>query len=392
MKISSHKLKNPIFISSSKSYAARMLLMGAVSENEISISDIPESQDSLELIEVLKKLGVGYWDSGRFVLDKSFPRDELPSKNPIVLNLGEGGTTIRFMLSLLSLGQNTYILKVHPRFKLRPFIDQLELLKSLGARIVQTDKEDELCSVQGPILFPRSLTIDCSKTTQVASSFLILAKFNNCEIKTQNLNSSTAYVEMTKNVLNSLKKEFSVPVDMSSASAFMVLASVFQDLEFPQILVVDPLQADSTLISILKSSGANIEFSPHLKIKRSLMSPFIVDGAQCLDLIPNLCFLASFIEGSSKIYNIENLKHKESNRIQGICQILDQVGVVYKLENNSIEIEGVHELKPIKKIHALADHRIVMLASLFLKVNGGGEVTNSKAVAKSNSNFFDLLN
>jgi 3-phosphoshikimate 1-carboxyvinyltransferase len=142
----------------------------------------------------------------------------------------------------------------------------------------------------------------------------------------------------------------------------------------------------------LESSGASIEFSPHLKIKKSILSPFNVDGSKCLDLIPNLCFLASHIKGRSRIYNIKNLKHKESDRVEGICQVLDQVGVNYKVDDNSIEIEGPYNINSLKKIETLADHRIVMLASLFLKICGGGEVTNSKTVAKSNSNFFKLLN
>ena len=392
MKISSRKLQSPILIPSSKSYAARMLLVGAMSENRYSVADIPKSQDSIELIEVLKNLGIGYRDGDRFVLDKSFPKDETPSDQPVVLNLGEGGTTIRFLLSLLSLGRNKYLLKVHPRFKLRPFAEQLELLKSLGAQIVESEKEDELCTLQGPIKLPKSLTIDCSKTTQVTSSFLILAHFNNCKIKVKNLNSSAAYIEMTKNVLSSIKADQSVPVDMSSTSSFLALASIFQDLEFPQILAADPLQADSTIISILESSGASIEFSPHLKIKKSILSPFNVDGSKCLDLIPNLCFLASHIKGRSRIYNIKNLKHKESDRVEGICQVLDQVGVNYKIDDNSIEIEGPYKINSLEKIETLADHRIVMLASLFLKICGGGEVTNSNTVAKSNSNFFELLN
>ncbi len=392
MIISSRKLENPVLVPSSKSYAARMLMAGMLSPSEIKITDIPKSQDSMEFINIVEVLGIGYWDKDSFIIDKSFPNDERESNSPIEIDLGEGGTTIRFLLSLLALGKNAYRLKVHPRFKSRPFQDQLNLLAGLGAKVELSDKEDELGTIQGPLKLPESIKIDCSQTTQVASSFLIIAHFHPVHIALTNINSSKAYIEMTKYVLQNLKSKQIVPVDMSSASSFIILASVLQDMSFPQILEVDQLQADSKVISLLKSCGCDLKFSPHLEVNKSNLKPFDIDGSQCLDLIPNLCFLAANIKGKSVIRNIENLHYKESDRVAGICHVLDQFGVKFKVVSDSIEIYGEEILKNTQVIETSPDHRIVMLASLFLKITGGGEVQNAQTVSKSNSKFFEILN
>lgn len=394
-KISSSKINLPILVPTSKSYANRAIILAATINNKSVVSDIPRSSDVQEMIEVLKELSlVSKYDGNEIVITKSFPEDEVISNTTKELYLGEGGTTIRFLLTMLALGKQQYRIKVHPRFKLRPYKDQLNILSGLGAKIQESNESDILCELQGPITLPEKLIIDCLKTTQIASSFLLLKNKFNFEVKLINSNSSNAYVEMTKDLLQTTSKEvYKVPADFSSAGYFIALGLFLQRITLSNINTIDPFQADSKIFEVLDQINANYEMKNDLKVTpKEKYKTFLIDGSECLDLVPTLCFIAANIEGTSKILNIKNLIYKESDRLKGIENILITFGVKYKLLNDSIEIFGSLSKQMVNEVKTLSDHRLIMMGSLFLKLNGGGKISPFKEVSKSFPNFFDILN
>ena len=379
-------------IPTSKSYAARALILGCLKSEDVILSDIPRSSDTQELIKVLESLSLVQRDGDNLVLNKTFPEDEIHSNDTVTLNLGEGGTTIRFLLTLLCLGKNEYKLSVNPRFKERPFMDQLNLLDSLGAKIILSDNPEVLCSIQGPIALPKIINIDCSKTTQVASSFWMLKEKYELEVNCENLNSSKAYLDLTESLVSSMESKYSIPADMSSASYLIALAVLKKTLKFSNIKDKDPLQADSALIDILKASGAIIKIEDGLVIeKTNNLKPFEVDGSKSIDLVPTLCFLASFVKGESRIFNIENLIYKETNRLKAIKDVLDQFGIKYKSTNQEIIISGGEKHKKVSNLLVSPDHRIVMMGWLFLAMQGAGNIEHREVVSKSFPNFFEII-
>jgi 3-phosphoshikimate 1-carboxyvinyltransferase len=394
-KISSSKINLPILVPTSKSYANRAIILAAITKDKRIVSDIPRSSDVQEMIVVLKELLLlREYDGNEIVITKSFPEDEVISNTTKELYLGEGGTTIRFLLTMLALGKQKYRIKVHPRFKLRPYKDQLNILGGLGAKIQESNESDILCELQGPITLPEELTIDCLKTTQIASSFLLLKNKFNFEVKLINSNSSNAYVEMTKDLLqNSLKEVYKVPADFSSAGYFIALGLFLQRITLSNINTIDPFQADSKIFDVLDQINANYEMKNDLKvIPKDEYKTFFIDGSECLDLVPTLCFIAANIEGTSKILNIKNLIYKESDRLKGIENILITFGIKYKLLNDSIEIFGSLSKHKVNEVETLSDHRLIMMGSLFIKLNGGGNISPFEEVSKSFPNFFDILN
>lgn len=390
-KISSSKLKDSYIIPTSKSYAARMILSSIVKVGSFSVSDIPVAQDTQELIKSLETLSLidKYdIDNQSLSISKSFPEDEAHTDEVIDIYLGEGGTTIRFMLSFLSLGRNSYRIKVHPRFKDRPYQQQLNYLASLGVKIELSNEPDFLCTLKGPILENQSLKIDCSQTTQVASSFELIKAKVSLDFDLMNLSSSKAYYEMTKSVVDAKESNLKVPVDMSSASYYIALSAKEHGAKFPQILFRDKLQADDKVLDLLDH-----DFSPHLHIKKQKLKAFKIDASKCIDLVPTLVFLAAFAEGKSVISGIQNLIYKETNRLEGIREIMDFFKIDFELSENVIEINGVSNSRFLEKKSLITkpDHRLVMLGSLILKIYGGGEIDNSECVKKSFPSFFELL-
>jgi len=393
--ISSKSINSDISIPTSKSYANRAIILATLESGQRVVSDIPESSDVQEMIEVLESLSlVSDYDGNKVVINKSFPEDEVISNTIKEVYLGEGGTTIRFLLTLLSLGGQSYRVKVHPRFKLRPYRGQLSLLRELGAIVVESADKDILCELQGPITLPAKINIDCLKTTQVASSFLLLKGKYEFEIELLNSDTSMAYVEMTNLMIqNSSKEVYKVPVDYSSAGYFIALGLFLQKLHLNNVNSIDAFQADSKIINVLDQIRANYKFDNGLTITpKDSYKHFLIDGSMCLDLVPTLCFIAANIEGTSSIFNIKNLIYKETDRLKGIEDILFAFGVEYKSDEDSIEIKGNKIKANIKELHTLPDHRLIMMGSLFLKLSGGGDISPFSEVSKSFPGFFTLMN
>lgn len=309
--------------------------------------------------------------------------------------LGEGGTTIRFLLPLFAMKNTWTDLRVHPDFKKRPMEEFFVALKYLGANLFFSDEEDHLCTIKGPLTENLSLKIDCSKTTQFASALMMIAPFIKLDLKLENLNHSKKYINMTKSVMKSLDDEenFIVPVDFSSASYFIALALNNQTTFFPQIKIRDPLQADDVFLDIINEIGGKYELSEKglIVFKKDSLKSLKVNVRNCIDLSMTLVYLAIFTEGDHEISGIDHLKFKESNRIQGIEDILKAIGVEFEIKESKFYIKG-DTYTVVNSLNPLRDHRLVMLASLILKQVGGGTVSWENAVEKSFPNFFKILN
>lgn len=394
MIVTSSNLSSNIQIPTSKSYANRALILAALSAQEVTIRSLPKAQDVSDLLGVLSELDIiKMIDDSTVKITKSFPVDEKIQEQPKELYLGEGGTTIRFLLPFLSLGKQEYIIKVHPNFKSRPYEDLLTTLVELGVSVEKLDGENELCTIQGPIRF-KPITVDCSKTTQVLSSLLLIQSFNDFKIDAINLNSSISYVDMTKKIISDLEREneYRVPVDLSCAGYFLALGSVFSELYINNLYKEDVFQADNKIFDVLDLMGVVYSFSDygiHI-VQSDNLGSFEIDISKCLDLAPTLAFLASFGNDVSILKNISNLKHKESNRIVSIRDVLSKFGIKNELIDDNLYIYP-SQAQCNDELTVVADHRIVMMAALFMKTTGGGIVHPSQAVNKSFPEFFELL-
>lgn len=398
--LTSSSLETPIHCPTSKSYANRSLIIGALKQTKMTFRDLPDAQDVVDLIKILKQINVEMNQEGSSLsLETSFPECELEANSPILLSGSEGGTTIRFILPLLALGQNEYHLPLLGRMGERPLEELCELLRSLGAFV---NLEKKLVKIRGPIKIPHQIKIDCSKTTQFATALLNLKAKYDFKIDYLNLNSSKKYIEMSEYLVKLLenKNEFSIPPDFSSLGYILAYSFFNQDMFIENVNCVDPFQADSFLIEILEQMGAKLSFeNDGLKICQTSERPsgFSVDGSSCIDLVPTLMFIAAFCCSKSTISNVRFLEHKECNRLLEMKEILTKFKVRFEYD----ETGDIFTILPYQKnqekllrglkVLTANDHRMVMVTSLFLKQHGGGAVAPMESVFKSFPNFFTLF-
>lgn len=383
-----------IIVPTSKSYANRLLILAAIDKRDIKIKGLPSSTDVLAMIDCLVLIGLVIERINEDVIVKgSFPECEVRTDNIIKIMTGDGGTTNRFILSLLARGRNSYELVPKGHMKNRPMRPLIKALKDQNVSI--DESEDYWLRVSGPITRVGNVSIDCESSTQFATSLLLSTCDLNVEINLKNLNSSKVYYDLTAELVKKFRNDelkYTVPVDFSSLSYPLALAAHSGRVLVKNCSHVDEYQADSIFISILRDMGAIVKFTNDgLVCEHKELRGVVVDGGQCPDIVPTIAFLAAYALGDSKICNIDVLRHKECDRVTELLKILDVFSISYELVKNDLLIKGGHEYVTSKNLQVPDDHRMVMVGYLFLRVNGGGTVNNAEHVNKSFPKFYNTM-
>lgn len=384
------KLPASVQIPPSKSYANRALILASINKEEIVLENMPQASDVTFLVTALKQIGLEIIQiQNQISVLNHFPACE--EETDLRIDVGEGGTTARFLASLLILGNRKYTLVLGERLKLRPWKEFLKIASDLGAF---ASLEDHLLVIQGPIKKIESIEVDCSETTQFASGLQLVLAYSQSTVAPLNLSASQSYFEMTQFMIEELRKnqEFFVPMDWSSASFPMCFAALSHEIFFPG-LKYDSLQSDAKLFYILKNLGCLQEDHRGITVSpRATQMSLDLDVSDCLDLVPALGFLLSHIEGIHTLIGVKNLEHKESHRLEEIIKLIKEFGREALSDGSKLIITG-HTLGRAsdKNLTLPNDHRMVMAGALFLRLHQGGTIYPAEAVTKSYPDFFNLL-
>lgn len=381
-------LVSEVNLPSSKSYANRALILGALSPKSIKLSRLPKSTDVTFLIDCLKEIGLEIdLKNNTAIIKNSFPECESEGKK---LHVGEGGTTARFLAALLLRGNRSYELVLGERLAERPWKEFLELVKKFGG---EAELQGGSLKLKGPLKLPSEVHIDCSKTTQFASAFQLALAGTHHRVIPEHMTSSQSYWFMTEKIIEELKNKdsYEVPLDWSSASYPLAFAALNQEIHFPG-LVLDSFQADSKFLEILKELGAIKSLNPLVIKPGKKHHSFKLNVSDCLDLVPTLGFFLSHIEGRHELKGIENLVFKESDRLNEVMKLLGRFNKKAFIDNDALIIEGSSiTIRETQNLILPNDHRMVMVGTLFLRYHGGGTIGPVEAVDKSYPGFFQLL-
>lgn len=396
-KVTSKPFEKTIEVPSSKSYANRLLILAAIKDTPVGVRNLPLSTDVETMIDCLKKVGLDISSTINGVIVKnSFPDCEVDVDTPLVLETKDGGTTNRFLAPFLARGKRKYILEAADHMRERPMEGLVEAMKSLGVDVSYKTKNEWL-SVKGPMV-GKKVEIDCSQTTQFLTGMALALSDSAIEVIPKNLGVSLPYWELTKSLLKLGKSEENIyqnPVDFSSLSYPLALAAVTGEVVVSNCFQSDRNQADSLFLKVLDEMGAEVHFSAEgLVCKKKNLKAIEFDGSQCPDVIPTLLYVCSFANGTSRIFNLEVLTHKECDRFQEMINILEQfeVDFTYDASTYEISITGSEKRVLVKDYLPPADHRMVMVTYLFQRTLGGGTISdNAHHVAKSFSNFFEVM-
>lgn len=418
LKRASGPLTGEIAIPGDKSISHRSVMFGAIAEGKTTVTNFLMGEDCLSTISCFQKLGVSIQHDNEKVIIEGKGLDGLQEPMEL-LDVGNSGTTIRLMSGILA-GRDFHSTLAGDRsIAKRPMTRVVGPLREMGAKIDgRSNGEFTPISIRGNSLKAISYKLPVA-SAQVKSSILfagLQAEGTTTVIEPVSTRDHTE--RMIKRFGGNINvdgksihitggqrltaADIHVPGDISSAAFFLVAASIVPDSSV--ILKNVGLNPTRTgIMDVLTNMGANVsildsndEFEPtgDLRIEASTLKGTTIDGEiipRLIDEIPIIALLATQAEGTTIIKDAEELKVKETNRIDTVVNELKKLGANIEATEDGMIIHGGAPLKGAV-VDSHGDHRIgMMLAVASLVTDGAVILENAEAIAVSYPSFFEHM-
>ena len=389
----SQNLNGEILIPGDKSISHRALILSSCAIGKSNISNLLESEDVFSTLKALKNLGVkikknnqNWHVYGNGLGSISGFKGEL--------DLGNSGTGVRLLMGLIS-GCNSEVTFTGDESLLkRPMKRVIEPLIQSGAQINSVENRLPVTIKGSKIPLPINFSSSLS-SAQVKSAVLIsgltstgttnyfepipsrdhterMLEFMEATIETSNFQDKW---KISMNGLPNLKNiDLRIPNDPSSASFPIVSALITKNSEIfiKEVLMnkyrigfLETLLEMGGKIDVINKRYSNGEKIADLIVKSSKLNAVNVPAERSpsmIDEYPILSMAASFAKGTTTFNGVEELKHKETNRIAEVVDNLNRLGVKASSTENKILVTG-NDDKVIKggiEIDSKLDHRIAM--------------------------------
>jgi 3-phosphoshikimate 1-carboxyvinyltransferase len=409
-----HHLDATVEVPGSKSYTQRALIIAALAEGRSTISHVLLSEDTRYLMEALRALGIKILSSGNdVVIQGTGGKIRNPGQ---AIYLGNNGTALRFLTTMVSLGKGEFLLDGSSRLRERPLKPLLDALKTLGVPSHSRDNKGYppvRIDTQG--LRGGSVAFTDVESSQYISSLLIGAPYaaEDIEITLQGSTVSEPYIEMTLHIMerfgakikrgdknrfkvksgyNYACQEYIVEGDASSASYFFLAAALCRGRVRVMNINAESLQGDIKFLNIMERMGCSVERGDSWVnvIGGPLHGGNVVfDMGNMPDMVPTLAVLAAFRQGQTAVTNVAHLRLKESDRIAALVNELNRIGVNAIERDDGLVIEGG---KPHgAEIETYNDHRIAMSFAIAGLAVPKMKIKDKLCVGKSFPGFWDEL-
>ena len=407
-----------------KSISQRAIIIGALANQDISISGFLKGEDPLSTLSALNQIGADISITNNVVnINK---RENLFNNPSNSIDLGNSGTGMRLMMGLIAgSGLKAKLIGDESLMK-RPMSRVSIPLNEMGANVADSKGLPPIQINPGAIAdnFAYEMPI---ASAQVKSSILlagvasnkkvsifepsitrdhteIMLKHFGLNIKSEEENDGKRITFTPGNKL--LAKDYDVVGDFSSA-AFLIIAGLIASDSKISIKNVGLNPTRSGLVDILIKMGGNIKIKNKNILSGELVGDIFVESsklkgvdirggviANIIDEIPILSIAAACAEGTTRISDAHELRVKESDRLEAISSGLTKLKVKHELFEDGISIDGgIPENNKVIEIDSYGDHRIAMSFLISsLKVKNGVSVDNCKNIYTSYPNFVETMN
>lgn len=392
-----------ITLPSSKSISNRWLVLDYMSRTGIKIKNISSSNDTQQLGRLLHQLKGGRRHN---------------------FDCRDAATVARFMMALLSVTPGSHTLTGSEQLCKRPMEQLIDALRKAGCSIKCTGEEGFLpVKIEGIIPTAQRIQIDCSVSSQYASAILLAAATmpQGGMVELIGAPASEPYIDMTLKVMEQAKVQcvlkgnpptyyiehtipqcdvVSIEKDWSSASYFFEAASLLPGVpvRLPG-LQRDSLQGDQVLRDIFDNMGLTVnqaDQSVEIRRQGDMAGSIEVDFYNTPDLLPAVAVACAALGIEGHFTGVQNLRFKESNRLQSIAEGLAKLGRTIEVDETTMTIPAGNpftreSLEGIGAIDSHDDHRIAMAFGALKVLNPSIEVTNPDCVSKSFPDFWKML-
>lgn len=426
-----NSLKGEIELPGDKSISHRAIICASIAYGTSRIKGFLESEDCLSTMKAFQEMGVKITRQGSSLVIEGKGLNGLKKpKKP--LNMGNSGTSMRLIAGVLASQGFDSVLTGDKSLNRRPMKRITDPLNKFGCSI-ETKKDGtpplKIFGVDQVSTINYEIPI---ASAQVKSCLMFAALYANGTSSIQERNQTRDHTER-------MFKKFGIPInvlqtdlistisinppkqlspcnieicsDFSSASFFILAALILPNSH----LVIKNVGINKTRIGFLKAireMGGYIDiknlkdkFEPtaDIVVKTSKLKGISLDPesvSNVIDELPVLFIAAALAKGTTSIRGAEELRYKESDRLESMANSLDSFGVNFDLHHDGIDIVGLNQSSsasisylPFNKaeIDSSGDHRIAMASAIgALRSQGPCKIRNCENVATSFPAFLDF--
>ena len=419
LKTDVNHLNGSIRVPGDKSISHRSIIFGSLAEGETKVYDILRGEDVLSTMQVFRDLGVEIEDKDGVVTIQGVGMDGLKAPQN-ALDMGNSGTSIRLISGVLAGADFEVEMFGDDSLSKRP-MDRVTIpLKKMGVNISgQTERDLSPLHLKGtknlrPIHYELPIA-----SAQVKSALMFAALQAQGE-------SVIIEKECTRNHTEDMLQQFGghlsvdgkkitvqgpqklsgqkvvVPGDISSAAFWLVAALIVPNSR----VVLKNVGINETrtgIIDVIRAMNGKLEIteidpvakSATLIVESSDLKGTEIGGAlipRLIDELPIIALLATQAHGVTVIKDAEELKVKETDRIQVVADTLNSMGADITSTADGMIIKGKSALHGAR-VNTFGDHRIGMMTAIaaLLVADGEVELDRAEAINTSYPSFFDDL-
>ena len=412
-------LQGAVSVPGNKSISHRALLLGAIARGETNISGLLTANDIEVTADCLRAMGVQVGPLGAPVVTVYGVGLRGLAPPARELYCGNSGTTMRLLLGILA-GQSFIARLTGDESLSRRPMDRVALpLRQMGAEISgRTERCLPPVQVRGGPLRAIHYTSPVA-SAQVKSAVLLaglyaeavtsvtepfqsrdhtermLAAFG-AQVRTAGLTSTVPWGELTG-------CSIVVPGDISSA-AFPLVAGILVAESRVSVTKVGVNPTRTGVLEVLRAMGAVVAEGDREAWGGEPVATLTASGSplrgcdigaelvpRLIDELPVICVAAALAEGTTHITGAQELRVKESDRLEAMATELSKMGARITEQPDGLIIEGVGRLRGAE-VSGRGDHRVAMaLAVAGLAAQGETTITDAAEIATSFPGFVTVM-
>ena len=419
LKTNSKGLRGTIRVPGDKSISHRSIIFGSLAKGETKVYDILRGEDVLSTIQVFRDLGVSIQDDGDVIRIQGVGFQCLQAPTA-PLDMGNSGTSIRLISGVLA-GQDFAVTMVGDDSLSKRPMDRVAIpLRQMGVEIAGQGERDcpPLHEKGTHQLQPIHYRLPVA-SAQVKSALIFAALQAEGE-------STIIEKEKTRDHTEDMIRQFGgeiqvdgktirikggqefqgqeviVPGDISSAAFWLVAGLILPDSVI-KIENVGINQTRTGILDVIQEMGGDLTIedrdekavSASLTVKTSSLKGIRIDGElipRLIDELPIIALLATQANGQTVIADAEELRVKETDRIQVVADSLNAMGANVVPTEDGMIITGPTPLHGAD-LETFGDHRIGMMAAIaaLLVRDGNVVLDRAEAINTSYPSFFEDL-
>lgn len=411
LRTNARALEGTIRVPGDKSISHRSIIFGSLAKGVTRVHDILRGEDVLSTMQVFRDLGVTIEDNGDVVEVHGVGFDGLQApKND--LDMGNSGTSIRLISGVLAGQEFEATMFGDDSLSKRPMDRVTVPLSQMGVTVSgQTDRDLPPLTIKGTkSLKPISYQLPVA-SAQVKSALLFAALQAEGE-------SVIIEKEITRNHTEDMIVQFGghlsvdgkeiritggqeftaqeivVPGDISSAAFWLVAGLVVPGSKIT-LENVGINETRTGILDVIKAMGGKMTLSNVDEIAKSATITVEYSSLQgteiagdliprLIDELPIIALLATQANGTTIIRDAEELKVKETDRIQVVADALNSMGAKIEPTADGMIIEGPTPLHGAT-VNTFGDHRIGMMTAIAALLAQDGDVVLERAEAINTS-------